>query len=285
MKPVLQRLSLPGNTSFVTCSYRTPYFETPHHQHGEHELILIRGSTGRVFIGDYIGEYCPGQVYLLGAHLPHWFRKEEETMTGWAVVAHFREDFWGPAFLALPEMQAVRQLLRLSARGLRLKGNLNGRLAALLTGIEVAEGLSRLRRLLVCLDDISRSDAYDLLTTSCQRYPPAPYQEKINKVFEFTLAHYWRKINVAEVADLVHLSPSAFCHYFKRATRKRYVHFVNEIRIGNACRLLAETKLTVLEVCYESGFHNWANFSKHFKAFKQMTPTQFRNLCQHRAPQ
>jgi AraC-like DNA-binding protein len=280
MKPLIQKLPLAENSSFVARTYQTPYFETPWHQHVAYELLLTNGSTGQAFIGDFIGEYRPGEVYLLGSNLPHWFRKKEADMVGCAVVVHFMEDFWGSAFLNLPEMQAVRKLLQTSARGIRLKGVLNERVAAYLRDIEKEPGLSQLRLLFACLDEMSQSGEYDLLTTSLQPYATQADHTKINQVFEYTLIHYQRKITVAEVADLVSLSESAFCHYFKRATQKRYIDFVNEIRVGHACQLLAETQRSVLEICFESGFHNWANFSKQFKSLKRMAPSQYRKRFQ-----
>jgi len=170
MKPLIQKLPLAENSSFVARTYQTPYFETPWHQHVAYELLLTNGSTGQAFIGDFIGEYRPGEVYLLGTNLPHWFRKKEADMVGCAVVVHFIEDFWGSTFLNLSEMQAVRKLLQTSARGIRLKGVLNERVADYLRNIEKVRGLTQLRLLLTCLDEMSHGDEYDLLTTRWQPY-------------------------------------------------------------------------------------------------------------------
>jgi hypothetical protein len=39
--------------------------------HPEFEIHLIRKSTGTVFIGDYIGEFSPGHLTIVGGGLPH----------------------------------------------------------------------------------------------------------------------------------------------------------------------------------------------------------------------
>ncbi|MFT7418015.1 MAG: hypothetical protein ACI9PX_000001, partial [Reinekea sp.] len=41
------------------------------HCHKELELHLVVASSGRFFIGDYIGRYEPGHLVLTGANLPH----------------------------------------------------------------------------------------------------------------------------------------------------------------------------------------------------------------------
>ena len=41
------------------------------HAHDDYELHFIVATTGKVFIGDYIGTYSPGQLILTGPRLPH----------------------------------------------------------------------------------------------------------------------------------------------------------------------------------------------------------------------
>jgi AraC-like DNA-binding protein len=72
------------------------------------------------------------------------------------------------------------------------------------------------------------------------------------------------------------MSIPAFCSYFKKCTKKTYVDFLNEIRIGHACKLLIDTQKSVLEISYESGFNTLANFNKQFLKLKQLTPSGFR---------
>jgi transcriptional regulator GlxA family with amidase domain len=45
-----------------------------------------------------------------------------------------------------------------------------------------------------------------------------------------------------------------------------------EIKVGIACKLLLTNKLSIKEICYESGFHNFASFHKYFKLITHKTP-------------
>lgn len=87
--------------------------------------------------------------------------------------------------------------------------------------------------------------------------------------------HFKEEIRIEEVADLASMSYSGFCRYFKNRTKKNFSHFVNEIRIGYACKRLIESDISVSSVCYESGFNNLANFNKQFKNIVKTTPYQF----------
>jgi AraC-like DNA-binding protein len=71
------------------------------------------------------------------------------------------------------------------------------------------------------------------------------------------------------------MTPAAFCRYFKEKTGKGFIDFVNEMRIGFACKLLIEQRLTVSQVCFECGFGNLSNFNRIFKRQTGVTPTEY----------
>ncbi|MBA4167115.1 MAG: AraC family transcriptional regulator, partial [Chitinophagaceae bacterium] len=91
----------------------------------------------------------------------------------------------------------------------------------------------------------------------------------------YSLTHYKRKIQMEEIAGVANMSPNSFCRYFKSKTRKTYSNFLIEIRVGIACKLLLENKLSIKQICYESGFQNFASFHKYFKIITQKTPLNY----------
>lgn len=78
-----------------------------------------------------------------------------------------------------------------------------------------------------------------------------------------------------EMASVANISPNSFCRYFKSRTRKTYTQFISEIRVGHACKLLIEDSMNVKQICYESGFHNFASFHKHFKMITGKSPLTY----------
>jgi hypothetical protein len=52
------------------------------HQHPEWQLTFILEGKGQLMVGDYIGRFEPGDVFLLGANIPHVFRSDEEYFKG-----------------------------------------------------------------------------------------------------------------------------------------------------------------------------------------------------------
>ena len=71
------------------------------------------------------------------------------------------------------------------------------------------------------------------------------------------------------------MSSTAFCRYFKKRTGKTFFTFLNEFRIGHACKLLLEKRLSVARICFESGFNNMSHFNEQFKRVVKLTPTDY----------
>lgn len=275
MKPLIQKLPLNENNSFVAQTFRTPDFEVGWHQHTALELILFTEGAGLSFIGNYVGEFETNDIYLLGPNLPHTFQKREETMMASAIVVQFKEDCWGNFFLETPECRHIRHLLTSSSYGLKLQGQTRIQLAALITALETAYGFNRILLLGQCLDLIATSQEFITVSTQEVKYQQKE-RECIDSIFQYTIDNFRDPITLTQVAEIACLSIPAFCNYFKKSTKKTYIDFLNEIRIGYACTLLMETKKTVLDICFDSGYNTMANFHKQFLKIKKITPLQYR---------
>jgi len=94
-------------------------------------------------------------------------------------------------------------------------------------------------------------------------------------IFQYVIRKFPNKIHLEEIASLVNLTPPSFCRFFKSRTTKVFSDFVNEVRIGNACKMLIENKYTISQVCYLSGFNYLSNFNRQFKRIKGTTPSEF----------
>lgn len=276
MKPLIEKLHLARNTSFVAKTYRTPQFEVPWHQHVEYELILFTEGEGTSFIGNYIGEFKTGDVFFIGSNLPHTFQKANKDLITSAVVVQFREDFWGKEFMHLPECRNIKDLLDISMRGLRIKGKIRNALNQLVKEIEFANGINRIIKLIECLSVIADNKEFDAVSTQEVNEFNLKNRERLDKVYQYTIENFQERIELKTIAGLAGMSIPAFCNYFKKSTKKTYIDFLNEIKIGYVCKQLIDTQKSIESICYESGFNTLANFNKQFLKFKQITPSRYR---------
>ncbi|PWE00592.1 AraC family transcriptional regulator [Marinilabilia rubra] len=280
MGTLYQRLPLRGGYSFIARTYRTPLFETPWHQHDEFELVLCNGSSGTAFIGNYIGPYHEGEVYLLGNNLPHWFKKRNDSMTGKAIVVQFNKDLFGDQLNKLPELKTIKTLLNLSNSGIQLRSTLNTNIRKKLKKIEHQAPFERYLTLLSCLYDISTSHQYNQLSNVYYDAIPKEEFKRIRKVFEYSYNHFKDNITLQQMADLTNQSVSNFCKYFKQNTKKTYIDFLNDIRLNYACTKLRTSEDSITQICYDSGFRNWSNFSVQFKKRYNASPSEYRKMSE-----
>lgn len=276
MKPFIQKLTLDESTSFVAKTFRTPNFEVGWHQHIEYELILFTQGSGLSFVGNHVGEFETGDIYLLGSNLPHTFQKRDPVLIASAIVVQFREYFWGSEILNMPESRNIKKLLETSLFGLKITGNSKQLLFSLISDLETAIGFQRILILGQCLEIIATGKEYIEVSTQDVKQMNNKDKERIDRVFQFTIDAFKEPISLSKVADIASMSIPAFCNYFKKSTKKTYIDFLNEIRIGYACTSLIETKKTVCEICFDSGYNTMANFHKQFLKVKKITPLQYR---------
>ena len=101
-------------------------------------------------------------------------------------------------------------------------------------------------------------------------------KDRIHNIYNYTISNFKNKISLQDIAAVANISPSSFCKFFKSRNRKTYSQFLNEIRIGYACKLLIENQLAVKEISYESGFNNFASFHKFFRQVTGESPLGYK---------
>ena len=193
------------------------------------------------------------------------------------VVIHFNESFWGNHFLDLPENKKLKLTLERAQRGIQVQDKSKKQIGELMESILDAEGPKRIILLMEALLAIERSSLHEKLLSSMgfRHNFEESENERINAIYNYSLANFKRKIQMEEMAAIANISPSSFCRYFKSRTRKTYTQFINEIRVGHACKLLIEDNISVKQICYESGFYNFASFHKHFKSITGKSPLTY----------
>ena len=96
---------------------------------------------------------------------------------------------------------------------------------------------------------------------------------RIGHIYNFLMQHYNRNVMLEEVAEQAHITPQAFCRYFKKHTRQTFVSFLNEIRVNEACKKLTSGNYENISlVAYNCGFNSLTNFNRVFKTIMKVPP-------------
>ena len=279
MKALPFKIPQGGENSIHVDHERLQQFYPHYHFHEEIQLTFIIKGHGMAYIGDQIVEFSEGEIFLLGQKLPHVFKATEQLNSGIESISIFFEaNFLGESFLQIPESSAIRKLFIDSKRGMRISEAIVPPVQNQIINISRESGFKRLILLLEVLQLIS-SEQNEFITGPDYHRPRRQTDgEKITNVFNYLTTNYANDISLAEVADVAHMSPTAFCRYFKQHTRKSYSTFLNEIRVNQACKLLQEDAEAISQIAYRTGFNNISNFNRQFKKITGYTPSDYQKM-------
>jgi len=252
------------------------------HYHPEIELLFIKKSSGTWLIGDHIGHFQSGDVVMIGANLPHSFRHEQNYIsknkkTGESICVKFLPEIFGSAFLNLPETNQIKELLTKCNCGIKLTGKIKEQAAVMIEKMLCDLPGKKMVGLISLLEEIAQHKKPVLLSSKgFMQSPDEIDRNRIRNVFDYTFSHYYEKITIDNVASLLNMTRQSFCRYFKSKTKKTYIQFLMEVRIGSACRLLVEDEKNVSEISYECGYNNISHFNHQFKFITGKKPLEYK---------
>jgi AraC-like DNA-binding protein len=276
----------PADTGLVRClahGFPTPLARW--HFHDEYELHLITATSGKAFVGDWIGPFQPGHLVLCGPRLPHnWISmdvpdggvRERDLVIQFAhgPIAHAAEE--------IPEFAEVMALLERARHGVEFFG-ISDRAIQHFHAVKGQRGFHRLAAFFAYLDDLAHCTDYRLLSSvRMQGEEDEAANEQVNALVDRITRDYAQPLSAAEMAAELGMSESRFSRFFRRATGNTFTDFVNRIRVNRAGQLLMETDNLVTHICYEVGFNNVANFNRRFLEVKGLTPSEFRRQASQR---
>jgi AraC-like DNA-binding protein len=281
MKPCFEKLMPPAGSSIR--AFDRAILERPAkwHYHPEVELTFVERGTGTRFVGDHIDSYGPGDFVLVGADLPHHWASDEFRGEKFdrhpALVVQFLPAIFG-SLLASPEMTPIRELLDRAGRGIRFTGAAREHAVGHLRQMEDADGLGRLIHLLQSLQVLA--DAVNVEYLASDGYRPTfrrTTQARLHRVLEFIHERLTDPaLTQTQIAAFAEMTPSAFSRFFRQATERSVVEYINDRRVALAARLLVETNDSVLQVCQSAGFENSSNFNRQFRQRKCTNPRSYR---------
>jgi AraC-like DNA-binding protein len=105
---------------------------------------------------------------------------------------------------------------------------------------------------------------------------PVVTSESIQRAITFIQENYSKEMSLSEIAKAASLSPTWLSTAFKKEVKIGLSQYIMEFRIKKSCELLLNTKKSVTEIAYLTGFKDQSHFTKIFKKLKKTTPSEFR---------
>lgn len=289
MKPVFAKI-LEDIENQVFCTRITdgPYFATEFHFHKECQINYVLESEGKRIIGDSVGHFTSDELTLLGSDLPHvWYndreffngeQMKEKTPRAKSITLFFDPDRVLSILSQFGPVCKFETLFKAAKRGIKYSGTTKSAISKLLLDITRQEGIAKIITLLNILDILTQAENVEFLASNgyTNSYH-AKDNDRVDRVFKFVFSNFAVDIQLEEAAAIAHMHKHAFCRYFKERTRRTFVQFVNEVRIGHACKLIAGGETNVSSLAYDCGYNSLSNFNRFFRKIKGMSPREYMN--------
>lgn len=277
MKVFPFKIPKPANENLVVQVDREHIFYDKLHQHREIQVTYLQEGYGKLLVNDNVFSYRPGDIFVLGSEVPHLFRSEPKGEEVSNMISFFlTEDGFGPEFFGKKELEVLRPFWERSRRGMVIRGyehdlgDVFRELPALGAFDQFLQVLQLLRELAFCRGEVLNSFRYEKGITNADG-------ERLQVVFDQVIRNFREPISLSDIASKVHMTPNAFCRYFKTRTNKTFFEYLIAVRIEHACEMLSTQKeVSVSDVAYACGFRTLSHFNRKFRERTGLTPVMFR---------
>ena len=282
LKASLEYVQSPDNHAFLLRNFGVEAFEAPYHFHPEYELTYITQGTGRRYVGSHMENFAPGDLVLIAPNVPHCWKLEisaGEQIAAEAVVIQFSPEMLGDKLLEKKEMTAIRRLLKSARVGTTFNESVAERLGETLRALSDKAGFYGFIEFLRILQHLAEGAENGMCTVFDQDNAitiTLAEQQRMAPVFAYLVEHFRNRVSLREVAAIAHMTPQAFCKYFKKITRKTFMDTVMEYRLNYATQQLAQTDKPVSDIAFESGFADVSFFYRTFKKKTKLSPLNYR---------
>ncbi|WP_144149287.1 helix-turn-helix domain-containing protein [Paraburkholderia sp. BCC1884] len=283
MKAAYEHVEFGASCSVRIYHRRLPGIPFEWHHHPEYELTLTMNSQGKRYIGDSVALYGADDLVLVPPDMPHTWasnRSIDPSNSQVAIVIWFG-DTWVRRLADLcPEYSDLRSLLRRAVCGLVFEEGAGAHMRQYLNRLlseNARERLAAVLDILVWLADLPATPLASPSAFEGRVGAPSGYEpEQLNRVLSLIETQFERPLRLATLAKASGLSERSLTRHFLQHLGESVGQYIARVRIGHACRMLADTQLPISLVAARSGFSNVANFNRQFKATKLLTPAAYR---------
>ena len=281
MKALVFKIPVIDNCSVYTQEDNLPYFYDHLHLHPEIQLTLILKGTGTVFAGNFIGNFAPGDIYWIASNQPHLFKcdpayfEQVNSLKAHCLSLYFLKTGTLQQLFNLPELKQVSEFVENSNGNYKIKYQAG--IEQLFRKVQGSKGSERIILFLGLLQEFISARSKETLSTEASQLLDERECLRMNDIYQFTMRHFPEHISLETAAAIAHMTPPAFCRYFKRSTRKTYMHFLNEVRIDHARKMIRSNEdVPLSRVAAACGFENASGFTRVFRRVTGVSPLNYR---------
>lgn len=285
MKVLQFTIPVPLDKSIIVQKDILPYFYPHLHRHKEIQLTWIQQGEGTLVADNNMHAFRPNEIYWLGANQPHIFKSEASYFQPKsrkkiiALVIFFNPDGELAGFFNLPEIKMLKNFIQQHQSGFKVPQEHSTEISNRMLKVAGSSGTEQLLQFVALLKQLSGYHDFVPLAAGQNMQPVSEHEGiRIGHIYNYIMHHYDQPITLEDAAKQAHMTPQAFCRFFKKHTLHTFVSFLNEVRINEACKKLTDgTYDNIASVAYTCGFNSITNFNRVFKTVTNKSPSEYMN--------
>ena len=247
------------------------------HMHPDLELALLLSGKGKIKAERRMYSLNPGDVMLISFSDLHSYLYDADSLEAptYLIIqisdSFLKDYFPNLAFTRFESMpflysqklhnREIRWLIDLSLAYFERKDNF---------GLLILGGISYL------LYSISRWTPYKILTTA-EKQKENSETKRIEAMLSIINQNFDQRIHLEDLADEFHLTRTYVSSLIKNTLGISFQEYLNNLRFEKATQLMFDTKKSLLDISYESGFSDIKYMSQAFLKRTGCSPREYRN--------
>jgi AraC-like DNA-binding protein len=260
-----------------------PHFYPHLHRHEEIQLTWVQKGEGTLIAENNMHTFWSNEIFWLGADQPHLFKSDQtyfipkSKKSIQALTIFFNPNGKLAPLFDLVELKTIKQFIHKFQNGFKLPEALVAEVASRMLRIQQSKATDQFIHFIDLLKLLqSAANLHPLVSGSALSSVSDHEGIRIGQIYNYIMQHYDTDIMLEDIAKHAHMTPQAFCRYFKKHTRLTFVSFLNEVRINEACKKLADgTYDSISTVAYHCGFNSITNFNRVFKTVTGKSPRDY----------
>ena len=106
-------------------------------------------------------------------------------------------------------------------------------------------------------------------------------QQLVSDVIKYIYDNYTKELTINDVTEEFDITDTKLNKILMSYSGKRFIEFLNALKIDKACEMLLTTDKSVIDISFELGFNTVKTFNNNFSKLKNMSPTDFRKTVKH----
>ncbi|GMO62817.1 MAG: AraC family transcriptional regulator [Treponemataceae bacterium] len=272
--PIRERKAF--QTTFPILCWEDEMLPFPKHWHDCFEILLLSKGGMFVSVDDTLYETFPGDLIMINSGAIHSFldSRHNTTYQGFQFdITFFDESFIGlrDTIFKNPVLSKKSVHKGVSEQWRNLLCNIAQEYATKQIGYQLA----------------IKTKLYELMLLILRESPDAGSENlpaKSKQLFSFILKNYGdTELSLEGAAFALHINKFYLSHSFKKYSGQSFHAYLTKIRVNFAKQYLSESKMSVTDIAFNSGFNSLQTFNRVFKTQTGFTPSDYRreNAASH----